>query len=719
MENQKENITLNVEGMTCSNCALSITRSLNKKGLEDVDVNFSTGEVSFELIGKKEKLNEVIDTINDLGFKVIAQEKEEDSHHGHAQGSLSTIEKKLYFSLIFTVPLFFSHMLLPHHIFINDPLVQLALCIPVFFLGAIHFGKSAWGSLKSGIPNMDVLIIIGTTAAFAYSLTGTIMYYGTHEVHNYIFYETAATIISLVLLGSVMEHKSVQQTTTAIKELNRLQVSTARVITIENGQEIIKEVSHKDVRKGDMIIINSGDKVPVDGVILSGSASLDESMITGESIPVEKNMGQQVIGGTIVVNGNFRMLAEKVGKETVLALIIEMVKKAQQKRPPIQKLGDKVSAVFVPVVVFISLMTFIVWFFIIKAPVDKSIMTAIAVLVISCPCAMGLATPTAVMVGIGRAAKNGILIKGGATLEDMAGIKTVVFDKTGTLTTGKFKIKDIKLLSAIDIQEVKNLLYSIEINSSHPIAKSVVLELEKQAQKTDFATIEEMKGLGVKASHSNGDEYFLGGAQAVKHLTTDFSYNLYLVKNNQLIAAVDIEDEIKENAAELINSLKAKGIETVLLSGDKKEKCDDLAQKIGIGMVHSEQLPEQKLQIIDALAQQGTVVMVGDGINDAPALARATVGVSLGNATQVAIQSAQVVLLNGNDLMNVHKAFQVGKHSLITIKQNLFWAFFYNIIAIPIAAMGYLAPIVAALAMAFSDVIVVGNSIRLKTKKIF
>jgi P-type Cu+ transporter len=715
MPKKEEHTVLNVEGMTCSNCALSITKTLTQKGLKNVDTNFTTGEVRFDNPKEPEKINEIVGAINSLGYKVVEEQKSNIDSKG-----LSIIEKKFLFSLIFTVPLFFSHMILPHHHWLNQPILQLLLCVPVFVLGVVHFGKSAWGSLKSGIPNMDVLITIGATAAFAYSVAGTIMHYGTHEIHNYIFYETSATIITLVLLGSVMEYRSVKQTTSAINELTKMRVTTARKVVIENFHEHIYEIPYHEINEGDILQINSGDKIPADGKIVKGNGSIDESIISGESLPVDKNEGKQITGGTLVVNGNFRMIAEKVGSDTMLSKIIEMVKTAQQKRPSIQKLGDKISGVFVPVVVLISLGTFITWYFIIGATLAKAIMTAIAVLVISCPCAMGLAAPTAVMVGIGRAAKNGILIKGGNTLEEISGLDTIVFDKTGTLTTGNFKIKNILPKDAEQLSDIKNIIYSIETYSSHPIAKSIVSELSAEAKMISLSDVEEMKGSGMAAKDISGNCYFLGGAQGISKLREEKdAMNLYLLKNDEIIASIDIEDEIKKDAKEVISDLKNKGIKTILLSGDKKEKCEKLAAALGIENVYSEQLPHQKLDLIESLSLTGKVAMVGDGINDAPALARATVGISLGNATEAAIQSAQVILLKGDDLWAVSRAIKVGKHSYITIKQNFFWAFFYNVVAIPIAAAGFLTPIVAALAMAFSDVIVVGNSLRLKTKRIF
>ncbi|MCB9334999.1 MAG: cadmium-translocating P-type ATPase [Flavobacteriales bacterium] len=706
---KEQNTTLNVEGMTCANCALGIKKHLEKKGLEEVNVNFSTGEVLFKN-AQNLSLQEIKNGINNLGYKVV----EEDAHHGHhhSHSGASTIEKKFYFSLIFTIPLFL-HMFVPKDFFLNNVWVQLALCLPVFVVGFLHFGKSAWGSLKSGIPNMDVLILIGSTSAFIYSLIGTIQHLGSEHEHQYLFYETAATIITLVLLGNVLEHRSVKQTTTAIKELTQLQKTEAKRV-LENGS--IEIVNAEDLKVGDVIQVNAGDKIAIDGEIIWGDAAINESMITGESLPVEKKEGKKVIGGTIVEEGNLKIKVEKVGEETVLSKIIQMVKNAQADQPGIQRLGDKISAIFVPVVVGISLLTFILAFFVFKIEFKQAMMQSIAVLVISCPCAMGLATPTAVMVGIGRAAKKGILIKGGSTLEVFARAKNMVFDKTGTITTGKFIIKRTKLYSLVNEQEIKNLLYSIEQHSSHPIAKSIVNYLKGDANKMEFSNIKEIKGVGLEITDKSniyklGSKRLLTGQEAEEHA-------IYLFKNNELIAGIDIEDELKLNAANTMSLLKDQGINTVLLSGDVKQKCDELAKHLNIQTVYSEQLPEHKLEKIDELVKQAPTVMVGDGINDAPALAKASVGVSLSNATQVAVQTAQVVLLNDKDLSQVYEAYLISKHTLKTIKQNLFWAFFYNVVAIPIAAFGFLNPMVAALAMAFSDVIVIGNSIRLKTKKL-
>jgi Cu+-exporting ATPase len=711
------NITLHVEGMDCTSCALGITKTLQKKGMENVSVDFATGEAAF-LLNDKSKLQSIIESINGLGYKVVDSKFREEN-----EGKLSTIEKRFYFTLPFTIILFFGHMLLPHDFILNQPIAQLIICLPVFMIGIIQFGKSAWGSLKSGVPNMDVLIFIGSSSAFIYSCIGMWMHYGMHEVHNYLFFETAATIITLVLLGNVFEHRSVKQTTTAIRELSAIQVTKAKLISLQMGKEVVTEVDYKNIHIGALLQVNTGDKIPVDGEIISGDASVDESMLTGESIPAEKVVGHKVIGGTIVVNGNLRMRAERVGDETLLSKIIELVKKAQQDKPNIQKLGDKISAIFVPVVLSISVITFCINYFFVDFavgvnPLQEAIMRSIAVLVISCPCAMGLATPTAVMVGIGRAAKQGILIKGGSTLEEFAKIKNIVFDKTGTLTTGDFKIKNISTFDDVSEAEVKEILFVLEQHSSHPIAKSIVTELKGTSSNKKYITIKEEKGLGITAIDEQNNAYSIGSYKIAGLLTSDDTHNIYVVKNDKLIATIDIEDTIKTNTKETIAELQKQGINTIMLSGDNRKKCDDLALKININKVYGEQLPSQKLEVIERLTKEAPTAMVGDGINDAPALAKATVGISLSNATQVAIQSAQIILLKNNDLSMLAQAHLISKHTLITIKQNLFWAFFYNIVAIPIAAMGLLSPTVGALTMAFSDVIVIGNSIRLKKKRL-
>jgi Cu+-exporting ATPase len=602
-------------------------------------------------------------------------------------------------------------MFLPKENFLQNAFVQFFLCLPVFFVGVWHFGKSAYSSLKTGLPNMDVLILIGSSAAFFYSIYGWVLFYGTEQSHHYLFFETTATIITLVLLGNVLEHRSVKQTTTAIRELSEIKTGLAKREV--NGE--IEETAFDEIKVNDILIVNMGDKIPVDGKVVWGTALIDESMLTGESIPVTKELDETVIGGTIVKSGSIKMRATSVGDDTLLSQIIELVKNAEDNKPDIQSLGDKVSGIFVPIVLLIAILTFFISHYVFGVLLTDAFLRSIAVLVISCPCAMGLATPTAVMVGIGRAAKKGILLKGGGTLEKLASVKSIVFDKTGTLTTGEFSIKQIKVVEGEEMF-VKSIIYNLEKHSSHPIAQSLVNGLQEEAKSLEFEKIKEEKGIGISAIYK-GDKYQIGSGRLLKENNNE--YDLYLLKNNKVIAFIDIEDELKKDAKTVIEKVREIGIQPILLSGDKAKKCADLSEKLNFLEVYSEQLPNEKLEKIKQLVNKNPTAMFGDGINDAPALAQATVGISISNATQVAIQSADVILLNKNELSQLPKALQVARHTLLTIKQNLFWAFAYNIVAIPIAAMGFLNPMWGALFMAFSDVIVIGNSIRLKYKKIF
>ena len=683
--------------MSCTNCAAGIKKHLINKGLGDVNVNFSTGEASCN-IDTLHNQNDIENIIQKLGYSIIKPNIE-------IKKRISKVERYFYSTLIFTLPLF-SHMFFPEGSFIQNPILQFFLCLPVYLIGVAYFGKSAWSSLKTGIPNMDVLIFIGSSAAFFYSIYGSFLL----DSQDYLFFETTATIITLVLLGNVLEHKSVQKTTTAIGDLSSIQEVVAKIEV--NG--IIKEVNFDNIEVGDILIVNSGDKIPTDGIIVSGSAYIDESMITGESIPTNKNKNADVIGGTIITDGNVKIKASKVGNDTLLSQIIELVKNAQNNKPNIQKLGDQISAVFVPIVLSIAISTFFIGHYFFLLSMQEALLRGIAVLVISCPCAMGLATPTAVMVGIGRAAKNGILIKGGDSLEKLASIKSIVFDKTGTLTTGKFIVSNFNAINE-DEQKIKNIIYNIEQHSSHPIAKSLCSAFKENSSSIELNNIIEEKGVSISAKIDK-DLYTIGSSNI--HLSAE-RHDLFVLKNDKLIATLDISDELKTNTDLVVSSLHKTGYTTTLLSGDKKDKCDILAKELGITTTFSEQLPQDKIAKIEELVNQYPTAMVGDGINDAPALAKATIGISLGNATQIAIQSADVVLLNNEDLKQLPQALQLGKHTLLTIKQNLFWAFSYNLVAIPIAFLGFLNPMWAALFMAFSDVIVIGNSIRLRHKKIF
>ncbi|SDL35628.1 Cu+-exporting ATPase [Catalinimonas alkaloidigena] len=708
-------IELNVEGMTCTNCALGVRRYLEKEGAQDVNVDFASSEATFTL-PQADRLKEVMKGIERLGYQVSTRGETPASD----KSGLLPIEKKFYVSLIFTLPLLL-HMVVSWH-WLHHPYVQLALATPVYLIGAWHFGRSAWSSLRTGVPNMDVLIILGTTAAFIYSLTGTLLHLGP----DYLFYETAASIVSIVLLGNVLEHRAVKKTTSSVEALVRLQRPTARLVTVDEntGAETITEVAAAQVHVGQRLLIATGEGIPVDGEVVRGEGSVDEAMLTGESLPVDKKPGDRVVGGTVLQEGSLRVEATAVGRATVLSQIIDMVKNAQAQKPSVQKLADRVSAIFVPVVLGIALLTFVLNLWLADAAFQTAMLRAIAVLVIACPCAMGLAVPTAVITGIGRSARHGVLIKGADTLERLNQVRTVVFDKTGTLTTGRFAIRQLQAYDRTE-ETVRTLLYNLEKHSRHPIAQSVVAALAG-APEVPLLDVEEVRGKGIRARTPEGTQVAVGSKRmltAVPVLAGEGpdepplpDADLFVWEDDRLIGAVWIEDEIKPHAADVVRFLNQQGIETVLLSGDRQEKCERLASQVGIRRVLAEQLPEEKLRAIETFSAQHPTAMVGDGINDAPALARATVGISLSNATQVAIQSAQVILLH-DDLRYLRDAFRTGSRTIQVIKQNLFWAFFYNVLAIPLAAVGMLSPMIAALAMAGSDVVVIFNSLRLRFMK--
>ena len=703
---EKTETILDVEGMTCANCAIGVENQLRKLGADDIKVNFALGEASF-IAPKSISPDEIANGITQIGYKSRIREHDKSEKQG-----LSSIEKKFCFSLIFTLPLI-THMFLPHDSFMQNPILQICLAFPVFILGVFHFGKSGLSSLRTGAPNMDVLIFIGSASAFFYSSWGAYTFYGTPLTHDFLFFETSASIVSLVLLGNLLEHRSITKTTSAIKDLSAMQVKTAMRFN-SNGEP--EEITYNAIQVGDLLLVNTGDVIPIDGIIMEGNGTIDESMISGESIPLNKEKGNKVLGSTILTDGNMIIKAEAIGRNTVLSKIIDLVKNAQQDKPEIQRLGDRISAIFVPIVLGISLTTFLLSKFGFDLSTQQSMLQAIAVLVISCPCAMGLATPTAVMVGIGRAAKKGILIKGGSTLEELAKTKTIIFDKTGTLTTGNFTIKSLNVLDG-NTQEIIDVLFNLEGRSSHPIAKSIVENLKEKARTIALSDIEETKGIGLSATDESSNNWKVGSYRMASELTDDKLHEVYILKNNKLMATLDIEDEIKPKAKEMIAELAHQGIEIILLSGDKQGKCDALAQTLNIKTVFAEQLPEEKLTKVEKYSSKGNTVMVGDGVNDAPALARATVGISFGDATDVSINTAQVVLLGTNGIDKLTEALHLSRLTYKTIKQNLFWAFFYNVLAIPVAAFGFLSPIIATATMGLSDIVVIGNSILLKVKK--
>lgn len=702
-----------VEGMDCATCALTINKYLDKEGAKEIKVNFATGDVSFS-INPTQSVEHISKGLEDLGYKVV-NEAAHSHAHGHTEsktGFLKNNAQRFWFCLPFTLVLMLHMIPAMHHSWIMQPHIQLILVLPVYIVGMSFFGVSAWKSIRNGMPNMNVLIALGATAAFVYSLYGLIT--GQHE---YIFFETTATVITLVFLGNYIEDKTVENTQSQLKKLAETQVVMANMIAYDNEHnEHIFPVESNTLRTGDLILIKSGEQVPADCKILWGEAYVNESIITGESTPVKRGYKEKLIGGSVLTDGTVKAQVTAVGDATVLSGIIHMVKEAQGEKPPVQQMADKISAVFIPIVLGIAALTLIINWMVLK-DFTPSLMRAIAVLVIACPCAMGLATPAAIAVGLGRGARNGILFRNATSLENFKNITQVVFDKTGTLTTGNFTITGYQAIQEhISEDDFKRLVYSLEKYSNHPIAKAIV-----QAWKTNneirWQKVEEIKGEGMRATDKEGNEYQAGSYKIAAHFTNDDAHNIYVLKNGTLIGYIDVADELRPEAKDVINYFKSKNIKTILLSGDKQSKAVQIGAILGIDEVIAEKTPEEKLQIIAAKNAETPTAMVGDGINDAPALAKATIGISMSDATQIAMQTAQVVLMN-HGLKNLPMALGLGKHTYKTIVGNLFWAFSYNIIAIPVAAFGLLTPQVGALVMAFSDVVLGINSSRLLVKKV-
>jgi Cu+-exporting ATPase len=698
-----------VDGMTCSNCALTVQQYLTGEGLQNVKVNLMGGEVSFDIDGKNEQ--QLLKGIESLGYSV---------HHEGTPGvpkhkKLFTSHKQRFlFCLVFTLPLMLHMFDRWYHIhWLMNPWVQLGLCLPVYIVGMAFFGRSAINSIRNRMPNMNVLVAIGASAAFIYSLTGALLNMGP----EYLFFETAASIITLVFLGNFLEDASIQSTQRALNSLAKSQKVMANMIAFdEHHQEIIFPIENTQLRNGDLILIKSGEQVPADCKILSGDATVNEAIITGESLPITKKGKDKLIGGSIIIDGIIKAQVTAEAKDSVLSNIINLVKQAQSEKPPVQQLADKISAIFVPVVLGIAVIAFVVNYLVLH-DFTMALMRSIAILVIACPCAMGLATPAAIAVGLGRAAKNGVLFRNAKSLELFRTIKQVVFDKTGTLTTGRFELANYQVLAEnITADEFKHIAFSLEKYSNHPIALCITASW-KRKDDIRWATVQEKKGTGMIATTASGDRYVAGSFETAMSLTTEDSHNVYILKNDQLLGWIDVKDEVRPEAITIVQYLRHKNIRTILLSGDRLNKCRQLANLLGIDEVIAEKKPEEKLAVIEDLTLQGPTAMVGDGINDAPALAKATIGISLSEASQIAVQTADVVLMN-NGIKNLPLSLGLGRHTFLTIKQNLFWAFIYNIIAIPVAAFGLLTPTFGALVMGLSDVVLAANSVRLFVKKV-
>ena len=734
-----------VTGMSCASCANAVEKALNKNNDINASVNFATEKLNIEYDEKKYNFDKIREIVESAGYGLV-EDMIEDKKMELYQEKITSLKNRLILAVIFVVPLLYismGHMLgavLPEFLNpkvnpLNFALAQFVLTLPIIYAGRDFFSHG-FKNLVRKSPTMDSLIAIGATAAVIYGIYATFRIITVDpEAHMDLYYESAGTIITLILFGKLLEAKTKGQTSSAIKKLIGLQPKKAKII--ENGAE--KEVLIENLKVGDIVIVKPGEKIAVDGRIVEGATSVDESMLTGESLPVSKKVGDKVVGGSINKNGSIRFEATEIGKNTVLSQIIKLVEEAQGSKAPISRMADIVSAYFVPIVIGIAIITGIAWFL-----SGSGLVTAlsffIAVLVIACPCALGLATPTSIMVGTGKGAENGILIKSGEALETAHKIKTVVFDKTGTITKGKPVLTDLIAYGKYNENELLKIAASVENDSEHPLAEAIVNKAkEKNIEIKPYEKFRAMPGYGIRAIFE-GKEVQIGNRKLMENreinveisqkdydiLSNEGKTPMYISIDNELAGLVAVADVIKETSKEAIEKLKKMGIKTIMLTGDNEKTAKFIAKQVGIDDVISEVLPYQKSQKVKELQEKDEfVAMVGDGINDSPALAQANVGIAIGNGTDVAIESADIVLIR-NDLRDVAGAIALSKATITNIKENLFWAFFYNVLGIPFAAGIFYAffngpkldPTIAAFAMSFSSVSVLGNALRLKFFKV-
>ena len=746
MSKQKEYI---IEGMSCASCAMTIENAVSKMpGVDKASVNLATEIMTVEANDSvtPEAIAKVVDGV---GYgarprgKSVEEELEEKNEKKEAH--LREMKRNLTISAIFAVPLLFIAMadmvgipmpafLSPMQSPVSYALIQLALALPIVWIGR-RFFVDGFKALSKGHPNMDSLVALGTSAAFLYSLYGT---YHVLEGHAHfamnLYYESAGVILTLITLGKYFEDVSKGKTSMAIQTLVGLAPKMATVL--RDGQEV--EIPVEEVQVGDLIRVKPGEKVPVDGVVTEGNSTVDESMLTGESIPVSKSVGDEVIGASLNKTGSFILKATKIGKDTALSQIIQLVEQAQGSKAPIAKLADKVSGVFVPIVIVLALVSGLAWYFLGQESWVFALTITISVLVIACPCALGLATPTAIMVGTGKGAENGILLKSGEALEEANHVNMVVFDKTGTITNGTPVVTDVVTADSTDADALIRLAASLEVASEHPLGEAIVAKAKEQGAAFDEVTnFEAIPGFGIKG-HVGETLVFLGNEkwmrenglvdEAMNEKANRFAEQgktpLYIGYNDAVQGLIVVADTVKESSARAIQTLHEMGIQVAMMTGDHERTAQAIAAEVGIDRVFSEVLPQDKANYVSKLQEEGYIVaMVGDGINDAPALAQAQVGIAIGTGTDVAIESADAVLMK-SDLMDVPAMLKLSRATIRNIKENLFWAFAYNVIGIPFA-MGVLHlfggpllnPMIAGAAMSFSSVSVVLNALRLKRWK--
>ncbi len=729
-KSKKEGSTdLNIKNMTCANCAITVEKTLKKlNGVKKASVNLNSETAHIEYDGTVTDENQMIKAIENVGYKASRKEVTNyEEKEREKKKEIYKLRNKVIISALLSFPLLlamiFNFIGIDFQL-LHQPWFQLILATPVQFFIGKRFYKNAYHSLKAKSAGMDTLVAMGTSAAYFFSIyTGFIKDIPAGG-HRELYFEASAILITLILFGKYLEAVAKGKTSEAIKKLMNLQPRKAKV---HRNNEII-EVPIEEVKVGDKVIVRPGEKIAVDGKVIEGKSTVDESMITGESMPVEKTKNDNVIGGTINKNGSITFKATGVGKDTVLANIIKIVEEAQANQPPIQRLADKVSSIFVPAVVSISIITFILWM-IFNGDLNMSFIAAVSVLVISCPCALGLATPTAIMVGTGLGAKNGILIKNAESLETAHKIKKIVFDKTGTITKGKPEVTDIIPLNNFDKNEILKLAASIEQKSEHPLGETIVKKANNELgglyKVKNFKSI---TGKGVSGKINNKklvigtkslmkqNNIEIAKQEEIEKIEKEGKTAVLISKNDQIIGIIGIADTIKEDSKVAIEKIKKMGIEVYMITGDNQRTAEAIGNKVGIDSnnILAKVLPENKANKIKELKNdKKTVAMVGDGINDAPALATADIGFAIGSGSDIAIESGDIALMN-NSLKTIVSAIKLSKKTINKIKQNLFWAFFYNTLGIPVAALGFLSPIIAGTAMSFSSVSVVSNSLLLK-----